>query len=146
MLPREGGGAGISEIRVKIMVDTLADALNTISVSETKGRDTALIGRPSKILRKILEIFHAEGYIESFETIEDSLGGKITIKLSGKINKCKAIKPRFSVKAPDWDKWESRYLPAKGIGTLIVSTSKGLMPHKGAKEGNLGGRLIAFVY
>ena len=131
---------------MKLIVDTLADALNTISVSETKGRDTALIRRPSKILRKILEIFKEEGYIEAFETIEDSLGGKITIKLSGKINKCKAIKPRFSAKVSDWDKWESRYLPAKGIGTLIVSTSNGLMSHKGAKQSKIGGRLIAFVY
>ncbi|MEK6954223.1 MAG: 30S ribosomal protein S8 [Candidatus Micrarchaeota archaeon] len=128
------------------MVDTLADALNTISVSETKGRDTALLRRPSKILMRILEIFQIEGYVEKYESLEDSAGVMINVKLSGKINKCKAIKPRFSVKSPDWDKWESRYLPAKGIGTIIISTSSGIMTHKDAKDRKIGGRLIAFVY
>ncbi|MFH1750417.1 MAG: 30S ribosomal protein S8 [Candidatus Micrarchaeota archaeon] len=128
------------------MVDTLADALNTISVSEAKGRDSALLKRPSKLLRRILEIFQEKGYIESMEAIEDPMGGKIAIRLSGKINKCRAIKPRFSVKTPEWEKWESRYLPAKGIGMIIVSTSVGIMSQSDAKEKKIGGRLLAFVY
>jgi small subunit ribosomal protein S8 len=128
------------------MTDTLANALNTIYVTETKGRSSTLLKGTSKILKEILKLFKEEGYIESFELIEDSVGGKISIKLIGKINKCKVIKPRFSVKLPDWDKWESRFLPAKGLGFLIVSTPKGLMTHIKAKELKLGGRLIAFVY
>jgi len=128
------------------MVDTLADSLNTIYVSETKGRSSALLKKPSKILRSILEIFKQEGYLESYETIEDSIGGKISVKLSGRINNCKCVKPRFSVKAPDWDVWEGRYLPARGLGVIIVSTSQGLMTHKSAKEKKIGGRLIAYVY
>ncbi len=128
------------------MVDTLADALNTIYVSETKGRSQALLRHPSKILRAILGIFKEEGFIESFETIEDGIGGKINVKLSGRINNCKCIKPRFSVKSSEWDVWEGRYLPARNLGMIVVSTSKGLMTHTKAKEQKLGGRLIAFVY
>ncbi len=128
------------------MVDTLADALNTIFVSETKGRSSALLSNPSKMLRRILELFKEEGYIEEFKSIDDSLGGRINVTLHGKINNCKTIKPRFSVKAGDWDKWEGRYLPAKGLGTLIVSTSGGLMTHRAARDKKIGGRLIAFVY
>ncbi|MFH1257976.1 MAG: 30S ribosomal protein S8 [Candidatus Micrarchaeota archaeon] len=128
------------------MVDTLADSLNTIYVSETKGRSSALLKKPSKILVRILEIFKEEGYVESFETIEDGIGGKINVKLSGRINNCKTIKPRFSVKGSNWEVWEGRYLPARGLGLLIVSTSQGLMTHKSAKEKKIGGRLIAYVY
>lgn len=128
------------------MVDKLADSLNTIYVSETKGRDTALVKPASKMMRKILDIFKEEGYIDSYESIDDGGGGKISVKLQGKINKCKAIKPRFSVKSVEWEKWEGRYLPARGIGILVVSTSNGLMTHAKARELKIGGRLIAFVY
>ena len=57
-----------------------------------------------------------------------------------------AIKPRFAVKATEYEKFEKRYLPAKGFGILIVSTVKGLMTHYEAKQQGLGGRLIAYCY
>ncbi len=128
------------------MVDTLSDTLNSIYVSETKGRDTMLVKIASKMIKRILEIFKEEGYVENYEIIDDKLSGKASVKLAGKINKCKAIKPRFSIKNDEWEKWESRYLPAKDIGVIIVSTSRGVMTHNKAKELGVGGRLIAFVY
>jgi small subunit ribosomal protein S8 len=42
--------------------------------------------------------------------------------------------------------WEHRYLPAVGVGTLIVSTPQGVMSHSEAQEKKLGGRLIGYVY
>ncbi len=66
--------------------------------------------------------------------------------LLGKVNKCGAIKPRFSVKKGGFEKFEKRYLPAKNFGMIIVSTSKGLMMHDEAKKKGLGGRLISYVY
>ncbi|MFH0972320.1 MAG: 30S ribosomal protein S8 [Candidatus Micrarchaeota archaeon] len=128
------------------MVDTIADSLNTIFVCETKGRGTTFVKHSSKMFRRILEIFKEEGYVESFEFMDGTTGGKVSVKLSGKINNCKVIKPRFSVKVGEWEKWESRFLPARDLGILIVSTSKGMITHKRAKELHIGGRLIAFVY
>ena len=44
------------------------------------------------------------------------------------------------------EKFEKRYLPAKGFGLIIVSTSKGLMTHVDAEEKNIGGKMIAYCY
>ena len=68
------------------------------------------------------------------------------INLIGSINKCGVVKPRFSVKKNDFEKYEKRYLPAQNFGILIVSTSQGIMTNYEAKEKNLGGKLLAYVY
>lgn len=73
-------------------------------------------------------------------------GNYIKINLIGKINKCGAIKPRFSTKKDQLEKYEKRYLPAKDFGVIILSTNKGLITHYEAKEKNNGGRLISYVY
>ena len=77
---------------------------------------------------------------------EDGKAGLIKVNLNGNINKCGVIKPRFAVKRKDFEKFEKRYLPAKDFGIIIISTPDGLMTHIQAKEKNLGGRLIAYVY
>ena len=64
----------------------------------------------------------------------------------GKINACKAVKPRYVVKTKDIDKYVRRYLPARDMGMVIISTSKGLMTHQTALEKNLGGSVIAYFY
>ena len=66
--------------------------------------------------------------------------------MAGSINKCGVIKPRFSVKKNEYEKFEKRYLPAHGFGIIIVSTPKGLMMHDEAIEKGLGGKLIAYCY
>jgi small subunit ribosomal protein S8 len=62
------------------------------------------------------------------------------------INGCGVIKPRHSVKKDDYEKFEKRFLPAKGFGILIVSTPKGIMTQEGAKKEDSGGKLLAFIY
>ena len=64
----------------------------------------------------------------------------------GDISECKAVKPRFTVQKGEIDKYERRYLPARGIGTLIISTNKGLMTHEEALAEGTGGCLIAYFY
>ena len=73
-------------------------------------------------------------------------GGYIKINLLGKINKCGSIKPRFSIKKNEIEKYEKRYLPAKDFGIIIISTNKGLTTHHQAKEKGFGGRLISYIY
>ena len=85
-------------------------------------------------------------YIGEFEVIDDKLGGKIRIQLLGKINKCGVVSPRFAVAKSDYSLWERRFLPAVGIGILVVSTSKGIMTHTDAEKLNEGGRLLGYVY
>ena len=127
-------------------MDTLANVLNALKVAETNGKDKALVHPASKMVQSVLTILKEQGYIGGYEVIHNSLDGEITITLNGKINDCRIIKPRFPVKNVEWEKYERRFLPAQGMGILVVSTSKGVMTHTQAKEGKLGGRLLAFVY
>ena len=86
------------------------------------------------------------GYIGDYKKIEDGKGGYIKLNLLGLINKCNVIKPRYNVKSKDFEKFEKRYLPAKGVGVIFISTVKGILTHYQAKEMNIGGRLIGFCY
>ena len=68
------------------------------------------------------------------------------VELLGAINKCGAVKPRFTVKNNEFEKFEKKFLPAKDFGFIVVSTSQGIMTHIEAKQKSLGGKLIAYFY
>jgi small subunit ribosomal protein S8 len=131
---------------IKMMNDTLANTLNNINLATKTGKTTCTVRPTSKIIVKVLEIMQDSKYIGSFEIIKNNKGGEIKINLIGALNKCGAIKPRFSVDLNNFEKFEKRYLPAKDFGLIIVSTSKGIMVHNEAKEKKIGGRLLAYVY
>jgi small subunit ribosomal protein S8 len=126
--------------------DPLASALSKIMNAEKRSKKEVLIKPASKIIKKVFEIMNKNNYIGSFEEIEDGKGSFLKINLLGSINNCGVIKPRFSTKKDEFEKWEKRYLPAKDFGFIIVSTPKAIMTHKEAKEKNTGGRLIAYCY
>ena len=126
--------------------DTLSNALSLIYNGEMIRRESITINPNSKVISKVLDIFNAHGYVGKAENITDSKGGFAKIPLLGHINKCGVIKPRFSVKKDQYEKFEKRYLPAKNMGIMIVTTSQGMMTHDEAKEKNIGGKLIAYCY
>jgi ribosomal protein S8 len=121
--------------------DTVADALNQIMNIRRAGKEEIVIKRFSKQLISILAIAKMKDYIKDYKID----GTNLIVKL-GKINACSAIKPRFKVKAKDIEKYISRYLPAKNIGVIIITTSQGIMTHHTALEKNMGGSLIAYMY
>jgi len=129
----------------KMLQDRLADTLSTIKNAERVGKKECLTSA-SKIIKSVLKIMQEHGYIGAFEYIDDGRGGKFKIDIKGKIIDCNVIKPRHSVIVEYFEKWEKRFLPAREFGLLILSTSKGIMDHKKAKQLHIGGRLIAFVY
>lgn len=128
------------------MEDIIADSLVRIKNAEKVGKSKCILKPVSNLLREVLNVIRAEGYIGEFEVIDDGKGGVIVVNLIGKINKCGAIKPRFSVNYNEFEKFEKRYLPAKGFGILIVSTTKGIMTNEQAKKLKIGGQLLAYVY
>ena len=128
------------------MNDILANALSHIKNSERAGKTECHIKPVSNVLKKVLEIMNRNGYIGTFEEVEDSKGNYIRINMLNRINNCGSIKPRYAVKASELEKWEKRYLPAKDFGMLIISTPKGIITHYEAKKMNLGGRLISYCY
>jgi len=124
----------------------LANLFSTMYNNEMRNKKECLVVPSSNLAAKILRTMQTSKYIGEFETIDDGVGGKIRIQLLGRINKCRVISPRFAVKAKEFGKWERQYLPAVGIGVLIVSTAQGVMSHKEAQEKQVGGRLIGYVY
>lgn len=125
--------------------DLLSDALYVINNAEKIGKETCTVSA-SGLITDVLKIVQKSGYIGSFEFIDDGKSGKIQIDLIGRINMTRAIKPRFSIKKGEFEKWESRFLPAKGFGILIVSTPKGVMDQGEAKKLGIGGKLLCYVY
>jgi small subunit ribosomal protein S8 len=121
--------------------DTVADALNQMMNAKRANKKEVTIKRYSKLLLSVLAIAKLKGYVKEYKTEGTTL--KITL---GKLNACNAIKPRFMVQVPEVDRFTQRYLPAKGLGILIISTSQGLMTHLTASEKNIGGSLIAYFY
>lgn len=128
------------------MMDTLSSGLTTIMNTEMRNKRDCVISPASKLLGRVLRVLQLNGYIGEFEFIEDGRAGKFKVQLLGRVNKCGAIKPRYSVGADGFENWEKTYLPAREMGLLVVSTPFGVVSHKEARQKNVGGRLLAFVY
>lgn len=127
-----------------VMLDPLANAMSSIANSEILGRKKVTIRPASRIIANVLRVIQQYGAIGEFEVMEDRW--IISVQLLGRITKIGVIKPRYPVKVKDYVSWEKQYLPARDMGILVVSTSEGVMSHNEAKERNLGGRLLAYVY
>lgn len=126
-------------------MDILADVINTIKVNENIGMDSCIV-RSTKLVKSVIEIMKRNGYISAYEEFKQGKTPKLMITLAKKINDVGVIKPRFAVGLEDFQKYETRYIPSKDFGILIVSTPKGMMTNAEAKEQHTGGRLLAYVY
>ncbi len=126
--------------------DPLVDAMTGLKNAEEKGKRQCDVNPSSKLVGRVLNVMQAFGYIKQFEYIENGKGGSFNVTLNGSINKCGAIRPRYAVKKDGFEKFESRYLPAKDFGIMIVTTTKGVMTHLEAKKDGVGGKLLAYVY
>lgn len=129
-----------------VLLDPLANALVNLKNCELIGKREVTINPASKIIASVLRIMQKAGYIGEFEYIDDGRSGKFLVQLLGRINKTGVIKPRYPVKKNEIEKWESRFLPARNFGLLIVSTSEGIVAHNELKDLGIGGRLIAYIY
>jgi len=127
-------------------MDTLANGLTAIMNNELRNKRDCVISPASKLLGRVLRVLQLNGFIGEFEFIDDGRAGKFKIQLLGRVNKCGAIKPRYSVSADGFENWEKTFLPAKDVGILVVSTPLGVISHKEANGKNVGGRLLAYVY
>ena len=127
-------------------MDPLVNALNTILIHEERHKKECIISPASNLVGTVLRLIQSMGYVGEIEFIDDGRQGKLRVQLFGRINDCKAVKPRFSVKVRNIEKYEKRFLPSRDMGTLILSTPKGVMTHDNAKLQNLGGRVLAYVY
>jgi small subunit ribosomal protein S8 len=126
--------------------DPLNDAMSIMKNAASVGKGECIIKPSSKLIGRVLKVMQEYGYINQFEYIEDGRAGVFKVMMHGGINNCGVIKPRYSVKRNDLEKFESRYLPAQDFGVLILTTTEGVISHTKAKELGVGGKLLAYVY
>jgi small subunit ribosomal protein S8 len=126
--------------------DPLADALSLIRNAEKAGKLECHVAPASKLVGHVLKVMQEQGFIGTFEFVDDGKAGVFNVRLLGNINNCGVIKPRHAIKRTDFEKWEARYLPAQDFGALILTTTGGVMSHYSAKEAGTGGKLLAYVY
>ena len=126
--------------------DPLANALSTMKNAEIKGKGTCIIQPSSKLIGGVLNLLKEKGYIGEFELVDDGKAGIFQVNLNGNINNCSVIKPRYPIKGNELEKWESRYLPARDFGLLILTTTEGIISHYEARKKGIGGKLLAYIY
>lgn len=127
--------------------DPIADMLTRIRNANRVGRRMVLIPR-SKICTGIAQVLKDEGYIEEFDVIEDTAQGQLRIKLKYQINGDKVIHQLDRASKPGcrvYRKVTEMPKVLNGMGIAIVSTSKGVMSDRKAREENVGGELICTV-
>lgn len=104
----------------------------------------------SNIKKEITKILFDQGYILSYKFIEDAKQGSIKIALKyNKITNTSVIKKLQRVSTPGLRKYVSASeMPRvlNGLGIAIVSTSHGVMTGKKAKEQNVGGEVLCYIY
>ncbi|KAJ2338036.1 40S ribosomal protein S22 [Coemansia sp. RSA 2671] len=103
--------------------------------------------RPSsKVIIKFLSVMQRHGYIGEFEIVDDHRAGKIVIQLTGRLNKCGVISPRFPIKVTDIEQWVSDLLPSRLFGYIVMTTSAGIMDHEEARRRHVGGKILGYFY
>ena len=145
-LPIKWALRSIRKVIDMVLLDPLANALSTMKNAEAIGKSSCIIRPASKNIGNVLKVMQDLGYIGDFEFIDDGKAGVYSIALVGRINKCGAIKPRYSVGTDSFERWEKQFLPAKNFGALILTTSNGVMSQYEAREKKIGGQLLAYVY
>ncbi|HXW66304.1 MAG TPA: 30S ribosomal protein S8 [Thermoplasmata archaeon] len=126
--------------------DLLNDALVALGHADQDGKPRVELAPTSTLIAEVLRIFREHQYIEEFTFVPTGRGGKYDVKLSRRINACGVIKPRLSVPYQNLERYEARFLPAQDFGLLVLSTNRGVVSHRQARELKIGGRLLAYVY
>lgn len=99
-----------------VLMNSLAGALKAINNAEKRGKRQVLIRPSSKVIVRFLTVMMKHGYIGEFEVVDDHRGGKIVVNLTGRLNKCGVISPRFDVGIRDIEKWTNNLLPSRQFG------------------------------
>ena len=130
------------------MTDPIADMLTSIRNAITAHHDTVEIPG-SNMKRAIAAILLEEGYVKNVENVDDGLSGKIVVTLKYADGNKSVISGLKRVSKPGLRTYSGAEKMPKvlgGLGTAIVSTSKGIMTDKQAKAANIGGEVLCFVW
>ena len=130
------------------ITDTIADLLTRIRNANSAKHATVDVPA-SNMKKSIAQILVDEGYIKSFQIIDDGKQGIIRITLKYGENKSQVITGLRRVSKPGlriYSSCEDMPKVMNGLGIAIISTSKGIVTDKNARELNVGGEVLAFVW
>ncbi len=131
-----------------IMNDPIGDMLTRIRNAQIARHDTVVL--PASNMKKaIAKILLDEGYIKSFDAIDDGLQGQIKIALKYAQGKQPVIRGLKRISKPGLRVYaRNDELPRVlgGLGIAIVSTSKGVLSDKDARTAGIGGEVLAYIW
>ncbi|MDO4546709.1 MAG: 30S ribosomal protein S8 [Clostridia bacterium] len=131
-----------------IMNDPIADMLTRIRNAQIARHETVTM--PASNMKKaIAEILLDEGYIKSFDFIDDGVQGEIKVGLKYAQGKQPVIKGLKRISKPGLRVYaKNDELPRVlgGLGVAIISTSKGVMSDRRAREAKVGGEVLAYIW
>ena len=130
------------------ITDTIADMLTRIRNASSARHETVDIPA-SNMKKSIAQILVDEGYVKSYQVIEDGKLGVIRMTLKYVDGKTPVISGLRRVSKPGlriYSNCEDMPRVMRGLGIAIVSTSKGVMTDKRARKENVGGEVLAFVW
>ena len=130
------------------ITDTIADMLTRIRNANSAKHETVDVPA-SNMKKSIAQILADEGYIRGYQVVEDGKQGIIRITLKYVQGKQKVIHGIRRVSKPGlriYSNCEDMPKVMNGLGIAIVSTSKGVMTDKKARQANVGGEVLAFVW
>ena len=130
------------------ITDPIADMLTRIRNANNAKHDTVDVPA-SNMKKSIAQILLEEGYIKNFQLIDNGTQGVIRVTLKDGAGKEKVISGLRRVSKPGLRVYAGAdELPKvlRGLGIAIVSTSKGVMTDKKAREAHVGGEVLAFVW
>ena len=130
------------------ITDPIADMLTRIRNANTAKHATVDVPA-SNMKKSIAQILLEEGYIKNFQLIDNGTQGVIRVTLKYGAGKEKVISGLRRVSKPGLRVYAGAdELPKvlRGLGIAIVSTSKGVMTDKKAREAHVGGEVLAFIW
>lgn len=131
-----------------VVSDPIADLLTRIRNAHTANHDRVEVPG-SKMKKSIVQILKDEGYIRDFEWIENGHQGVIRIYLKYGPNKSKVVTGLRRISKPGLRVYAKRdQVPRvlSGLGIAILSTSKGVMTDKQARQEGLGGEVLCYIW
>ncbi len=130
------------------MTDPIADMLSRVRNANTAGKETVSMPSSKKLV-EIARIMDEEGYIVSYEIVEATPRNELVITLKYGEKKDRAIRGLKRISKPGLRIYAGKdELPRVlgGLGTAIISTSRGVMTDRDARKAGVGGEVIAYIW
>jgi small subunit ribosomal protein S8 len=130
------------------MTDPIADMLTRVRNANSASKETVAMPTSRKLV-EIARILKEEGYIINYQVLDDKPVGKLEITLKYGKKKERIIRGLKRISKPGLRVYANKdELPRVlgGLGTAVISTSKGVMTDRDARKAGVGGEVIAYIW